>query len=185
MSITLTQITDLASMEIDFGMTREDASSLAEAIVPRVIYHLYEAMAADQAKRVGVLEAHTIALTNGSGTIPARVLYKCLPDSAMADPADATVAKKMRYVHDFREFIRPLDNTLGYYVAIGGTLLLTRPAASYTPGSGMTGNMTLTTPSIPDMSAWTATGTITLPGEIEVEIVPAIVQSVRDAAPRK
>lgn len=153
---------------------------VADILVPRVVYYVYEEAAKDEHKRRSILANSTLALVNGSVALPATVLIRCLKYAALADPADATVAKKMRWVKDWAEFIRPLDNTLGYFTVLGSTFYMARPGTSYTPGAGMTGNMTLTTVQVPDISAWAAATSLSFPGEIEDEILLALAQAIRD-----
>lgn len=177
MSFTLQSLVDSAVfLAGDQGVNKD---VVADILVPRVIYYVYEKAAEDEHKRQLILANSTLALTSGSVALPATVLVRCMKYAAVADPADATVAQKMRWVR-WDGFIRALDIAFGYFTVLGTTFYMTRPGTAYTPGSGMTGNVTLTTPQVPDMSAWAAGTTISVPGEIEDELLPTLARGIRE-----
>lgn len=127
----------------------------AEAMAPQAFRE-----AARRAPRALTLKGNSVALTNGVGSVPAGVLVGLLgePDVVVSDPADATMARKMRHVPEWSEFVRPLTSFFGYFTVRGASaeFYLTRPGASYTPGAGMTGVVELTahnSPVVPSLAS--------------------------------
>lgn len=156
---------------------------VAETLVPRVVYWVVEQAAQDENRRQLTMVSSTVALTNGVGAVPATALISCIKYAALADPLVTTTAKKMRYIRDWNEFIRPLDSTLGYFTVVqssyANSLNVTMPGSSYTPGSGYTGNVTLTTPTIPAIPA-AAGSTLTVNQELEQEFVKTLAAALVD-----
>lgn len=156
---------------------------VAETLVAPVIYWCTLQAALDPHRRQMTMVSSTIALTNGVGALPTTVLVQCMKYAALADPATATTAKKMRFVQNWNEFIRPLDSTLGYFTVIestyANTLYVTLPGSSYTPGSGYTGNVTLTTPTTPTLPAAAGT-TITANNELQYEFLKTLAAAIAD-----
>lgn len=149
----------------------------AEALCSNVMFEVAEAFASDPLLALYVTESVTLALVNGTIALPSRVLTKFMPDASVADPADAAMAEKMRWA-SWAEFIRPLDNTLGYFAVVGQNFFMTRPTVSYSPGTGMTGNVSLTIPCTYDMPA-SETATITVPLKVEEQLVLKLAERLK------
>ncbi len=156
---------------------------VAETLVPPVIYWCTLQAGLDPSRRQMTLVSSTVALTNGVGTLPATVLVECVKYAALADPLVTTTAKKMRFIENWNEFIRPLDSTLGYFTvaqsSYANTLYVTLPGSAYTPGSGYTGNVTLTTPTTPTLPA-TASTAITANNELQYEFLKSLAAAIVD-----
>jgi len=155
-----------------------DPEDIAEAYAHHCMFEVAELFAADPATRHLVTETITIALTNGAGTIPSRVLPAYVPFATVTDPADPAMGRKMRWV-PWEDFIRTVaDANRGYFSSKGTTLYLTRPSAAYVEGAGMTGNISLTTAAAVDMPA-TESATIAVPLRIELALVEALAAKLR------
>lgn len=175
MPITLQALVDTACLLAKADGVKRGV--VAELLVPRVLTWVGQRAAANPARRALVTDTHTILLTNGVGVMPANALVEFMELAAVSDPLDATMARKMRWIPDWREFVRPLDLTLGYFTASnsGNDFVMTRPGAVYTPGSGYTGNIDLTVASKPAV----VTGAITTAPEIEQDIVAALTAALK------
>lgn len=175
MSITVQTLVDTACLLARADGIKRDA--VAQLLVPRVATWVAQRAARDQARRALVMTKFTIALVNGTGPMPADALAEYMVHGAVSDPADATLAKKMRWVPEWSEFIRPLDLSLGYYTVTdnGSDFVMTRPGVAYTPGVGMTGNIDLTVPAKPAIAG----GNITSAPEIDQELVLALTAALK------
>lgn len=173
MAITLANLVDIACLLA--GPAGIKQGPTAELLVPRILTWVAQRAAADANRRALVTSTLTLTLANGEGALPATVLVEFMDQSAVADPADDGLARKMRWQPKWSEFIRPLDQTLGYYTVKDGTFYLTRPGEAYAPGAGMDGDIKLTTPTRPVVSG----GSVTTPAEIEQEIILVLVAALR------
>lgn len=182
MSLTLQSLVDRA---VNIALAGRDITALslnvediAEDLAPTVFYGIARRAASDPRRKGLVENTLTVALTNGVGTLTAVPLIEFMDDSTVSDPADATMSKKMRYIRQWRDFIRPLDSTLGYFIVKNGTEFnMTRPGSAYTPGSGMTGNVSLTAPCVPQIPTL-ATDTIVIAPGLEEEAVLALAEAI-------
>lgn len=165
----------VATRDLDSPVARAAMEVSAEPLIPRVLTEATRRLGADPNRRNGVLATSVVGLVNGSGPFPANALVEFMGFAAVADPADPAMAKKMRWIPDWREFIRPLDLTLGYFSVLGPTLFLTRPGTAYAPGAGMTGNIDLTTVTRPAVVA----GNITMGADIEQEAINLMATALR------
>lgn len=150
---------------------------VAELLVPRVLTWVAQRAAADPARRSLVTTKFAVALVNGVGPVPADALTEYMKFAAVNDPADPTMARKMRWIAHWDQFIRPLDSTLGYFTVTdnGTDFVMTRPGVAYAPGAGMTGNIELSIPAKPAVAA----GNITSPPEIDQEAVLALTAALK------
>jgi hypothetical protein len=171
--MTLKELIQRAVEIASGGGPADQLEIMAEALVPSTFRFATRQAAKDPVKRAAVTVQHTITLANGVGTLPTEVLVEFLDHSTIADPADAAMARKMRRVYSWNEFIRPLDNSLGYYIVTGTNKLhLTRPGTSYNPVDGMDGDVVLTTPTVPTVPALNSQ--IVAPAEIVDDILLAL-----------
>lgn len=157
-----------------------DPEDIAETYAHHVMYEVCEEFAADPNLSSLVTESLTVALTNGIGTLPEKALVRFLSKAVVSDPADATLARKMRYL-PWEAFIRQNTSNAnrGYFsVNALNQFALIRPSAAYTPGTGMTGNITLTIPTAPDMPA-NETATITVTRQVEEALVRRLAEKIR------
>lgn len=159
-----------------------DPEDIAETYAHQVMFEVSEEIASDPNMRSLITEAITIALTNGVGTLPSRVLTKFLSEAVLSDPADATVVEKMVFL-PWEDFIRaPIDTNRGYFSVRGTSIYLVRPGSAYTPGAGMTGNISLSVPAAFDMPTL-ETDTIVVPLRVELALVDRLAERLRP--PRK
>jgi hypothetical protein len=136
-----------------------------------------EEFAADESLRPYVTETVTIALTNGVGTIPTRVLENFLPQATVSDPALATVVSKMVFL-PWEDFTRAAaDSDRGYFSVKGTSFYLVRPGSAYAAGSGMTGNMDVAVAAAVDMPA-SESATITCPLKFELALVQRLAEKI-------
>lgn len=148
----------------------------AELLVPRVLVWVAQRAAAHPQRRVLVMTTFPISLIDGEAELPPEVLVEYMDHSSVADTIDPDFARKMRWQPSWAEFIRPLEPTLGSYTVKEGTFVLVPPGQSYTPGSGIAGDVELTTPAMPSISAGVIT---TTSPEIEQEIILALTAALR------
>ena len=103
-----------------------NTQSVIEAIMPAVFQAVAEHAAGDPDKRPLLRRTKTIAMTNGTGTIPNDVLTRCFSDATLLDPEDLT--KLYSWVPDYFDFIGPLDSRLGYFCSsIENTIIQREP----------------------------------------------------------
>lgn len=160
----------------------QSAEDSAEALAHHVMYEVAEELASDPATAPLVEETVTVALTNGVGALPAKVLTRHLRRATVFDSADATLSRKVRYL-PWRKFVRPLTSRYGSFSVKAGTAFyLVRPGSTYTPGSGMTGNVEITTACAPDMPA-TESATISVPLKVEEMLVERLAARLKIPAP--
>jgi len=179
-SLTLQSLLDQGCfLAGDEGLNKD---VIAETLIPRVIYFTIDSAASDPTRRGLVMVTSTVGLVNGNAALPTTALVHHLQFASVADPLDSTVAKKMRFANSWPEFIRPLDSTLGYFLAVQSSganqFYYTQPGTAYSPSSGYTGNITLTTPQIPTLPA-TASTAITVNGEIEQDLVLNVAKAIK------
>ena len=174
MAITIQDLVDTACLLAgDAGRKRGHD---AELLIPRVLTWVGQRAASDPKRRALVATTHTLALVDGEALLPANVLIEFMDQATVSDPADPALARKMRWIPEWREFIRPLDQSLGYFTVVQGSgFHLTRPGTVYTPGAGMAGDIDLTTPTKPAVSS----GLISTQPEVEQEIILALVAALR------
>lgn len=159
-----------------------DPEEIAEAHAHHVMREVAEEFAADPLLAPYVTETVTVALTNGTGTLPTRVLEQFLTTAVVSDSADATVAEKMRFLA-WDDFVRaPIDTNRGYFSVKGTSFYLVRPGAAYTPGSGMTGNIDITTQAAID---WPANESATIAATLKFELALVERLALRLAPVRK
>jgi len=172
MSQTLQSLVDAACFLAGSDGLEKDV--IGELLVPRVVYHVARRAARDEKRRALVTTTTSIALMNGNVALPATVLVEFMHLAAVENPADATMARKMRWIPSWAEFVRPLENTLGYFTvtqpSVVSQFYMTLPGASYAPGAGYTGSISLTVPQVPAIPS-TPTGAFNVPGEIEDDVV--------------
>lgn len=144
----------IANQDRPTSVAAVSAELASEAMVSSVFYRAAKQIWKDRNRRALVMDHSIIVLTAGTGTVPTNLLMESLAEAVVSDPADATMAAKMRNVRNWAEFIRPLDPVLGYFIVIGtNDFHMTRPGTAYNPSSGMTGNVTLTAALVPPVPA--------------------------------
>lgn len=181
MAITLQALVDTACLLAGPAGLKRGAD--AELLVPHILTWVGQRAAADPMRRALVMETHTLTLVNGEAPLPANVLVKYMDSAAVVDPADPDLARQLRWIPDWREFIRPLEDSLGYFTVVDGLFLtkpvrmfhLTLPGQVYTPGVGMSGNIELTAPSHPTIVG----DKLTAASEIEQEVIAALVAALK------
>ncbi len=153
----------------------------AEALAHHVAFEVAEQFASDPRTLPLVEETVTISLTNGVGTLPSKVLVNALPRATVTRSADATMAKKMRYL-PWRDFVRSLSSRFGSFSVRNGTQFnLVLPGATYTPGTGLTGDVSLTAACAPEMPA-TDSATIAVHLKVEEALVRRLAERLKGVA---
>lgn len=181
MAFTLSQwVARSITIALQGGETEEsvyqEAIDIAEAMAHAVMVEVCEDAARGEA--LLVTETVTIALANGTGVLPTKVLSEFLPTATVEDPSDATMANKMRYL-PWRDFARPSISTYGYFTMRNQTEFdMTRPGTGYVPGAGYTGNISLTIPCVTDMPG-SQTATITVNRKIEQLLVARLAERMK------
>lgn len=165
------------------GREFDNKDVIAESLAPLVIYEVSRRYAADPKRRPLTLATHTLSVTDGVATLPPQVLTEYLEFGVLADSGDATFTKRWRYV-SWLDFTRPMEDALGYFsvnTETGGGvdtfIHITEPDTTYTPGSGFTGSLTLTTPTAVTVPT-AATNDLQAPQEIQQDIVLGLARAL-------
>lgn len=175
MSMTVQNLVDTACLLARADGIKRDV--VAQLLVPRVATWVAQRAAAAPTRRALVTRTFVLPLVIGTAALPADVLAEYMAHASVADPADPTMAKKMRWIPDWREFSRPLDQSLGYFTVTnnGASFYMTRPGQAFDPVAGMTGNVNLTTSAKPAIAA----GNITSAPEIDQELILALTAALK------
>ncbi len=124
-----------------------DTKAAMLALLPSVLNELYRRKADNQKFLRDITVKQTIAVTTGSGTLPATVLREFLHQANFAD-ADNSLITYYNYAVDFNSTEN--FNQLGYAFLDGDTLRYRAPLPT---GSNYTGNLFVTVPSTPAISS--------------------------------
>lgn len=180
MALTYAQLLDLAVEQFLAGTGEQaegDIEVRAEALASTAMRSLAMGVAADPEKRHTLIRNVTIALTNGVGTIPDTVLLDYLCSATLSNPSDVT--EDYAYVPYWDDYRETSDRRLGYFTNRGSALDVTQPSVAYTAGSGLTGNVDLSTPTAPVPPA-AATDPITnLPAELEPDLISLLARLLK------
>lgn len=172
----------LRGMGANTAPNLDDATTIMEAMIPTVFQEVALQYAGDPDQQSLLRRTHTIAMSNGAGTLPDEVLSQCLNNANVTDPNDVSVGKFQSYVPQFVDFIGPRDNIqaqLNWWTCKGDTdFLFLEANAEYDPSSGFTGNLDLTVPSVPAVPA-TASDPIVVSEEIASDLVEALADTLR------
>lgn len=181
-AISLQRLIDSAALLA--GVEAKDTE--LSILVPRVLYRVTDKFGADEASRHVVTQTQLLTLNNGTVTLPSNVMVKYLQFAAVEDgasPPDLTFAKKMRWARSWQEFTRPLDNSLGYFIARGvsgnAALFLVEPGGTYSPISGASRDILLTTVCMPASPTLPASQLLS-PPEFEAEAVLVLADALKD-----
>lgn len=182
---TLQEITDRAVQQARQVMQNPPATLelTANSLLRQLVFGIAHGLAAQAATAPLVEETVTVSLTNGAGTLPAKVLVASLPKASVSLASDAGLARKVRYL-PWRRFVRPLSSRYGAFSVKGGAFYLVRPNSADTPSSGLTGSVSLTAACAPDLpaDAITETGWRREIEELAVERLAEILAGERKAA---
>lgn len=170
--ITYQQLLDL-SIEQALAGTPEQAEGdigvRAEALIISAFRSLADRVASDPNQRHTLIRPITISLTNGVGTVPDTVLLEYLCSATLTNPAD--LAEDYAYVPYMDDYRETSDRRLGYFHNQGSTLYVTQPAVLFAAGSGLTGNVDLTTSTMPVAPTLATDPIANLPAELEDDLV--------------
>lgn len=180
MALTYAQFLDLAVEQALAGTGEQaegDIEIRAEALASTAMIALAMKIAGDNEQRHTLIRPITIALTNGSGTIPDTVLLDYLCSSSLTNPADLT--EDYAFVPYFDDYRETADRRLGYFHNQGTTLYLTRPVVAFSASTGLTGNITLTVSTSPVPPAAATDPIANLPAELEDELIGTLAGMLR------
>lgn len=167
MAMTLQQLIDTACFL--GGTEGANKDTIAEILVPRVFYMVCRRAARDPMRRNLVTVTNTITLASGSVALADTIMCEYMRLAAVEDPAVATTANKMRWIEKWSEFVRPLDNSLGYFTTVQASgankFFMTLPGASYSTGAGYSGSIKVTIPTVTSVPT-SGSGAIAAQGEI-------------------
>lgn len=181
--MNLTELTQQAIRKAIQGhslqINERDAEALSDALVPEMFRSLAQDYVKDGRTDLLAMKTKTLAFINGSVALSSDVLHRCLELSTLSDSSD--LRKLYAYVEYFPDFIRTYDRRLGYYhVQVPGTMLIVESNATYTVGSGLSGNRSLTTPCVWDIPA-TASAAINAIDEVTVDMVTKLAEMLKPA----
>lgn len=162
----------------------QNADVQAESMVPSVFQDVAIRAAADPEKRSLLRRTHTVAMTNGVGTLPDEALTSCKYGASISDPADDSIAQVQTLVPEWPDFVQTrsgIQSELAWWIIKGDDqLFYVEPNASYDPASGFTGNIEITIASVPEIPA-TPGATLDVPGEILSDLLSAMALALRKA----
>jgi len=146
MALTWQELIDQAVEQTAKGRSDSDIEDLelkAESLARVALHQLSARIASNPEARALLTRTITIALTNGIGVLPSTVLLDYITNSSLTNPADLT--NTYAYIRNWENFIRDPETRYGRYNIKQNTLTVIQPAAAYVVGSGLTGNVDLTT----------------------------------------
>lgn len=156
-----------------------DVEMLAEVLAPNALQQIAQKVASDPHLRHVLIRPVTIALTNGVGVIPDVVMIEHLGDSNLTNPSNYD--EIYSHTPNWFDYINTWDRRLGYYTARGTALDVIQPGAAYTPGSGLSGNIDLTTPSTPVVPTLATDPIANFPPELENDLIALLSNLIRGA----
>lgn len=175
MSLTYRAFIDLAIEQALAGAPEQaegDVEIRAEALAAKAMHTLATQVASDPNQRHILIRPLTIALVNGSGTIPDTVLMEYFCSSTLTNPADLT--EDYAFVPYFDDYRETVDRRLGYFHNQGTTLYVTQPVVAFSASTGLSGNITLTASTVPVPPAAATTAIANLPAELEDDLVSTL-----------
>lgn len=180
MAITYQQLIDLAIEQALAGAAEQaegDIEVRAEALASAAMVAMAARVAGDNEQRHSLIRPLTIALTNGTGTIPDTVLLNYLCASTLVNPAD--LLEDYAYVPYFDDYRETSDRRLGYFHNQVTTLYVTQPVVPFSASTGLTGNVTLTTSTCPVPPAAATSAILNLPSELEEDLIGTLASMLR------
>lgn len=166
------------------GVDGVNRDAVAESLIPIAFQNVTLAAAKDPEKRSAVMQTHTVALTNGTGTIPDEVMTSQKFDATVVDPNDDTIGPLMSLILEWKDFIDPTNDVrLGYWIIRQSReIQWINPNEQYVSGSGKTGSIELTIVTTPTQPATAATE-IDADDEILSDILSELVKLIKAAGP--
>lgn len=166
MAITYQQLIDLAVEQA--GAAPEDLELRAEALAINALQVIAQRVANSE-RRDLLRRTVTVALTNGVGTVPDTVLVEYICNADLHNPSD--LSELYTHIKHWNDFITDTETRLGKFNVKASTLTVIQPNALYDPSSGLTGNVSLTASTVPQIPA-NATDLITnFPAELENDLI--------------
>lgn len=160
-----------------------DLEMTAESLVPIVFQTVALKAAADPNKRSLLRRAHTVAFTDGVGTLPADALSECLNGASLSSSTDVTVGQLSAYVPYKQDFIQPRDNAQAQlnWWHVDDTSIFYLPAGEDfdPPASSFTGNLSLLIASVPEIPA-AADDDLVVSSEILSDLLEEMATMLRD-----
>jgi hypothetical protein len=162
-----------------------DADMTMESLVQQVFQQVALRYAGGDSDSQSLLRAtHTVALTNGVGTLPDEALTSCIWGSSVDVDGEPLIGPAMSYI-PWISFTQPSDNLLGYYSVRGNTeFYWIDPNETYTPGAGRTGNVEVTIASVPLVPA-SASDPVDVPSECFSDLVTALAVAISSVIARQ
>lgn len=172
----------LRGVDAAVAPNKDDATGIMEALLPTVFQDVAMRYAANPDKRSLLRRTHTIAMTNGVGTLPDEVLSAGKAGATISDPDDVTVAQSAAMVWYWNDFVAPRSGLLlqiPQWIIKGDDVLVYLEAdEEYDSASGFTGDLDLTIASVPEIPATAAT-TLDVPNEVLSDLVAALADALR------
>lgn len=180
MSLTYQQLIDLAVENAGRGlddMAMSDFEARAESLAPLAMLKLGTIIASDPTRRSLLISSNTISFTSGVATMVDEVLVGALRSSSLFDTADT--GAEYSYIQDFQEFTKDPETRLGRYNVRNGVITVIQPGEVYTPGSGLSGNLSLTASTFPQVPSFATDPIFNLPLELEPDLVNTLAALLR------
>lgn len=183
MAITYATFLGLALNEALAGLTNPLASPIldvrliAETLVPDVFQSVAMSYAAGPQRASLLNRDHAITLTDGVGDIPAEALTQCKFSSTATNDDDSSVASLVR---TWIDFISPssTDRLLARFTIKDQTIYWIEAGEAYSAGEGLTGDVTLNIPSVPEIPA-SDDDDLEVADEVVSDLVTALAQRLR------
>jgi hypothetical protein len=160
---------------------------VAEIMVPVVFQQVAREWAASDLKRPYIMAVLALNFTNGVATLSDQVIVEALRYGVLANALDATQTKKFTFIASWADFTRPLTPTslqLGYFAVLSdmtgdndANIYVVLPGATYSPGTGFTGNLTLSAPIVPAVPT-VASNPVQAPLEFQQDCVLRLSQMI-------
>lgn len=97
----------------------------------------------------GLKRDHTIAVTNGVGTLPDSVVDECLDSSSIYSSTDSNVQQFSSFQPRYADYLRPVHGQLAYYAVQGQSFLYRGPNEEAGVFDGDIHLVAVSTPAIP------------------------------------
>lgn len=156
-----------------------DAEIFAENLADNALQATAIKCAADPNRRNLLRQSQTVSFVNGVGVIANNVLLDYLCDSTLLDTTD--LSKHYAYVPAWEDFVMTFEHRIGYYWASGTSIMVVEPAAEYVSGAGITSNLQLTTPTVPQIPVL-ATDLIAIPDVLVSDLIAELAAQIRGGA---
>jgi hypothetical protein len=180
--MTLTEFIDFCTLQASAGLAPDaaatliDAEDIIESLLPSVFQKVGVEAAKNEETRSILRREKTITFTSGTGVLTDDVLTQYKEDSTLFDNDNPTTEYSL--CQTMTMFAGLKDTREGYYLMNGQTIKVIQPGASFDPASGLTGDLKLTIPCVPEVPA-TADTELDVPSEILNDLLDAVTIALR------